>query len=214
MSPPCARTRRRSIYLTGDDPKRLAASPQLEGFKARGVEVLLLSDPVDAFWVSTAAGFDGKPFKSASQGAADIASIALAEGATAQAEASGEVATLIAFLKQTLESEVGEVRASDRLTDSVACLIAPDFGPDRQLEKMLAAHGRLNERVKPILEVNPNHALTLALAGRLRDGKDKPLIEDAAHLVLDEARMLEGGAVEDPASFAARLRRVLEKALA
>src|SRR5580693_5937820 len=89
-------------YLTGDDAKRLSTSPQLEGFKARGVEVLLLADPVDAFWVSTAAGFDGKPFKSASQGAADIKSIALAEGANAPVEASGDVATLFAFFKQTL----------------------------------------------------------------------------------------------------------------
>ena len=75
-------------YLTGDDAKRLAASPQLEGFRARGVEVLLLADPVDAFWVSTAAGYEGKPFKSISQGAADIKSIALVEGATAPAEAT------------------------------------------------------------------------------------------------------------------------------
>ena len=147
-------------YLTGDDAKRLAASPQLEGFKARGVEVLLLADPVDAFWVSTAAGFDGKPFKSVSQGAADIKSIALVEGANAPAEATGEVATLFAFFKQTLGDEVAEVRASDRLTDSVACLIAPEFGPDRQLEKMLAAHGRIAERAKPILELNPTHPLT------------------------------------------------------
>ena len=122
--------------------------------------------PVDAFWVSTAAGFDGKPFKSVSQGAADIKSIALVEGATAPAEATGEVATLFAFFKQTLEGEVAEVRASDRLTDSVACLIAPEFGPDRQLEKMLAAHGRLSERAKPILEINPTHPLTVALARR------------------------------------------------
>ena len=200
-------------YLTGDEPKRLAASPQLEGFRARGVEVLLLSDPVDAFWVSTAAGFDGKPFKSVSQGAADIKSIALAEGAKAPAEASGEVATLIAFLKQTLEAEIADARASDRLTDSVACLVAPEFGPDRQLEKMLAAHGRLSERAKPILEINPIHALTMSLAGKLRDGADKGLIEDSAHLILDEARVLEGGQVEDPPAFAARLRRVMEKAL-
>ncbi len=200
-------------YLTGDEPKRLAASPQLEGFRARGVEVLLLSDPVDAFWVSTAAGFDGKPFKSVSQGAADIKSIALVEGAKAPTEASGEVATLIAFLKQTLEAEIADARPSDRLTDSVACLIAPDFGPDRQLEKMLAAHGRLSERAKPILEINPTHPLTVSLAGKLRDGADKALIEDSAHLILDEARVLEGGAIEDPAAFAARLRRVMEKAL-
>ena len=200
-------------YLTGDDAKRLAASPQLEGFRARGVEVLLLSDPVDAFWVSTSAGYDGKPFKSVSQGAADIKSIALSEGVTAPAEATGEVATLFAFFKQTLEKEVAEVRASDRLTDSVACLIAPDFGPDRQLEKMLAAHGRLTERAKPVLEVNPTHPMTAALARRFRDGSDKPLIEDAAWLVLDEARLTEGGQVEDPQAFAARLRRVMEKAL-
>ena len=200
-------------YLTGDEPKRLAASPQLEGFRARGVEVLLLSDAVDSFWVSTAAGFDGKPFKSVSQGAADIKSIALVEGAQPPSEASAEVATLLAFVKQTLENEVAEVRASDRLTDSVACLIAPEFGPDRQLEKMLAAHGRLPERMKPILEVNPTHPLTVSLAARLRDDKDKGLIEDSAHLMLDEARVLEGGQVEDPPAFAARLRRVLEKAL-
>ncbi len=200
-------------YLTGDDAKRLAASPQLEGFRARGVEVLLLSDPVDAFWVSTAAGFDGKPFKSVSQGAADIKSIALVEGAKAPAEATGPVATLLAFFKQTLDSEVAEVRASDRLTDSVACLIAPEFGPDRQLEKMLAAHGRLAERAKPILEINPTHPLTVTLAGRFGAGQDKPLIEDAAWLMLDEAKLLEGGSVEDPPAFAARLRRVLEKAL-
>jgi molecular chaperone HtpG len=200
-------------YLTGDDAKRLAASPQLEGFRARGVEVLLLSDPVDAFWVSTAAGFDGKPFKSVSQGAADIKSIALVEGANAPAEATGAVATLLAFFKQTLDGEVAEVRASDRLTDSVACLIAPEFGPDRQLEKMLAAHGRLTERAKPILEINPTHPLTETLAGRFAAGKDKPLIEDAAWLMLDEARLLEGGSVEDPRAFTARLRRVLEKAL-
>ena len=200
-------------YLTGDEPKRLAASPQLEGFRARGVEVLLLSDAVDAFWVSTSAGYDGKPFKSVSQGAADIKSIALVEGAKAPAEATGDVATLIAFFKQTLEKEVEAVRPSDRLTDSVSCLVAPDFGPDRQLEKILALHGRVKERAKPILEINPAHPLTQALARRFVAGQDKPLVEDAAFLMLDEARLLEGGQVEDPPAFAARMRRVMEKAL-
>jgi len=201
------------FYLTGDEPKRLAASPQLEGFRARGVEVLLLSDAVDSFWVSTAAGYEGKPFKSVSQGAADIKSIALVEGAKAPEEATGDVATLIAFFKQTLEKEVETVRPSDRLTDSVACLIAPDFGPDRQLEKILAMHGRVKERAKPILEINPTHPLTQALAHRFVAGRDKPLVEDAAWLVLGEARLLEGGQVDDPPAFAARMRRVMEKAL-
>ena len=98
-------------YLTGEDAKRLAASPQLEGFRARDVEVLLLADPVDAFWVSSAVGYDGKPFKSVSQGAADIKAIALKEGAAAPAETSPEVATLIAFFKQTLESRRSPRRA-------------------------------------------------------------------------------------------------------
>ncbi|MDE3175554.1 MAG: molecular chaperone HtpG [Pseudomonadota bacterium] len=201
------------FYLTGDDAKRLAASPQLEGFRARGVEVLLLADPVDAFWVSTAAGYEGKPFKSISQGAADIKSIALVEGASAPAEASAEVATLIAHFKQALEGEIEDARASDRLTDSVACLVAPEFGPDRQLEKMLAAHGRLQDRVKPVLEVNATHPLTAALAKRFAQGTDRELVDDAAWLLLDEARLVDGETLKDPTGFAARLRRVMERAL-
>jgi molecular chaperone HtpG len=200
-------------YLTGDDAKRLAASPQLEGFRARGVEVLLLADPVDAFWVSSAAGYEGKPFKSISQGAADIKSIALVEGATQPAEATAEVATLIAHFKQTLEAEIADARASDRLTDSVACLVAPEFGPDRQLEKMLAQHGRLQDRVKPVLEVNATHPLTSALAKRFKDGADRDLVDDAAWLLLDEARLIDGETLKDAPAFAARLRRVMERAL-
>jgi molecular chaperone HtpG len=200
-------------YLTGEDAKRLAASPQLEGFRARGVEALLLADPVDAFWVSTATGYEGKPFKSISQGAADIKNIALVEGATPPAEASAEVATLIAHIKQTLEGEIENARASDRLTDSVACLVAPEFGPDRQLEKMLAAHGRLTDRIKPVLEVNATHPLTMALAKRFTEGRDRDLVDDAAWILLDEARLVDGEPLKDPSAFAARLRRLLERAL-
>ncbi len=201
------------FYLTGDDAKRLATSPQLEGFRARGVEVLLLADPVDAFWVSTAAGFDGKPFKSISQGAADIKLIPLVEGATPSAEASADVATLIAYIKQTLEGEIEDARASDRLTESVACLVAPEYGPDRQLERMLASHGRMSEKVKPVLEVNATHPLTAALAKRFKDNADKSLVDDAAWLIFDEARLVDGETLKDAPAFAARLRRVMEKAL-
>jgi molecular chaperone HtpG len=200
-------------YLTGDDAKRLAASPQLEGFRARDIEVLLLADPVDAFWIGSAAGYEGKPFKSVSQGVADIKAIALKEGASPPAQASAEVATLLAFVKQTLEGEIAEVRPSDRLTDSVACLVAPEFGPDRQLEKMLAAHGRLSERAKAVLEVNATHPLTQALARRFAAGADKGLIEDAAWLIYDEALLADGETLRDAPAFAARLRRVMEKAL-
>ncbi len=118
-------------YLNGDDIKRLDASPQLEGFRARGIEVLLLPDPIDAFWVSSAVGYDGKPFKSVSQGAADITSIPLKEGGeTAAAEPpSAALATLFALMKQELEEVASDVRASDRLAESPACLIAAGLRP-------------------------------------------------------------------------------------
>lgn len=200
-------------YLLGDDSQRLATSPQLEGFRARGVEVLLLSDPVDAFWVSSAVGFEGKPFKSVSQGEADIKTIALVEGASAPTETSAEVATLIAYIKQTLEGQIADARASDRLTESIACLVAPSFGPDRALEKILSNHGRLNERAKPILEVNAHHPLTLTLAKRFKEGRDREMIADIAFLLLEQARLVEGESLQEPQAFTTRMRKLMEQAL-
>ncbi len=201
-------------YLLGDNVKRLAPSPQIEGFKARGIEVLLLPDPVDAFWVSTATGFDGKPFKSVTQGAADIKLVPLAEGETepSSAEVGPQVANLLAFMKQTLADAVEDVRASDRLSESPACLIAPEFGPDRRMERILAQHGRAGTVSKPVLEVNPTHPLVTALAGRVAAEGDKSVVEDASWLLHDEARIMDGEMPTDAAAFAARLRRVLERA--
>jgi molecular chaperone HtpG len=203
-------------YLLGDDLTRLAASPQLEGFSARGVEVLLLPDPIDAFWVATAVGFDGKPFKSVTQGAADIASIPLLDQSAdvpVDSPPPAGLAALFVLMKQTLEGAVEEVRASDRLAQSPACLIAPDRGPDRRLEQLLAEHGQLGAAAKPILEVNPKHALIQALA-KLVGSPEKQKIEDITWLIFDEARVMEG---EKPASapdFASRLTRVLLEAAA
>lgn len=201
-------------YILGDDLKRLEGSPQLEGFRARNIEVLLLPDPVDAFWVGTAVGFEGKPFKSVTQGAADIKAVALAEGkkAPASADVSPKVATLLAFMKQTLSDAVEDVRASDRLSESPACLIAPEHGPDRRLERILSQHGKLNEVSKPVLEVNPNHGLVTSLAGRLEGNADRGVVEDAAWLLFDEARIVDGEQPKDALAFAARLRRVMERA--
>ena len=201
-------------YLVGDDLKRLGTSPQLEGFKARGIEVLLLPDAVDAFWVSNAAGFDGKPFKSVTQGAADIKAVPLAEGASApeSQEVGPKLATLLAFMKQTLADSVEDVRASDRLSESPACLIAPEFGPDRRLEKILAQHGKLGSQSKPVLEINPGHPLVTALAERFAGEGDRAVVEDSAWLLHDEARIMDGELPADAALFAARLRRVMEKA--
>jgi molecular chaperone HtpG len=198
-------------YLTGEDAKRLASSPQLEGFRARGIEVLLLSDPVDTFWVSTAVGYDGKPFKSVTQGAADISSIPLAEGqeSPAAGDVKAEVATLLALMKQTI-GEVEDVRASERLSDSPVCLIAPEHGPDRRLARILAEHGKLGDMPKPVLEVNPRHALIESLARHINDA-DKTWLEDTFWLLYEMARVSDGESPSDPAGFAGRLTRALTK---
>jgi len=197
-------------YLAGDDIERLRSSPHLEGFRARGVEVLLLPDPVDTFWVMSGQGFDGKPFKSVTQGAADLALIPLLDAEKAPSpQLQDSVKNFLVFLQGTLGDAVAEVRASERLTDSAVCLVASDKGPDRALEKLLAGAGRLNAASKPILEVNPRHQLVVALAA-LGPG-EQTLKEDAAHLLLDEARVLEGERPADARAFSERLARVLEK---
>ncbi len=197
-------------YLAGDDIDRLKASPHLEGFRARGIEVLLLPDPVDSFWVMPGVTFEGKPFKSVTQGAADLAGIALLDTAKEQSAGIEEtVKQFLAFVKTTLGDEVAEVRASERLTDSAVCLVAAESGPDRALERILAGAGRLKTASKPILEVNPHHKLVMALAGLGAD--QRAFKEDAAHLLFDEARLLDGDRPADAKLFSQRLARVLER---
>ncbi|HUD92592.1 molecular chaperone HtpG [Sphingobium sp.] len=198
-------------YATGTDLERIAQSPQLEGFKARGIEVLLLPDQVDSFWTTMGVDYEGKPFKSVTQGATDLSLIALADGgAASDAKASDEVSGFIAFAKETLAGEVSDVRVSDRLTTSAVCIVASENAMDLQLEKMLASAGRAPERAKPILEVNAGHAL-IAKLGEAR-GSDKERA-DLAFLLLDEARIAEGEPPADPHAFAERLERLMAKAL-
>ena len=200
-------------YLLGEDLKRLKASPQLEGFAARNIEVLLLPDAVDAFWVTNAIGFDGKPFKSVTQGAADLALIPLKEGASQTPETSAEVAALLAFMKDHLQAEVADVRASDRLSTSAACLVAAENAQDRRLERILSSNGQMPAMSKPVLEINAGHALVHAFATHLKSGKDAALVDDGIHLLLDQARLLDGDTLNDPAAFASRLSRVIGKAM-
>jgi molecular chaperone HtpG len=199
-------------YLVGESADRIATSPQLEGFRARGVEVLLLSDPVDAFWVQTAVGYDGKPFKSVTQGAADIKSIDLLDSAKKAAETPGSVPEFMTLAKKVLETVVEDVRISDRLSESAACLVAPEFGPDLRLQQILAAHGQPGLQIKPVLEVNPAHPLVLAL-DRLAKSGDSNLFDDAVWLLFDEAGLLDGVQPKDASAFASRLSRVLSKAV-
>jgi molecular chaperone HtpG len=199
-------------YLAGDDIARLESSPHLEGFRARGIEVLLLPDPVDNFWVTSGLDFGGKPFKSVTQGAADLALIPLTDTKTqATPEVAEAVKNFLVFVKTTLGDAVADVRASDRLTDSAVCLVAPEFGPDRALERILAGAGRLGSASKPIFEVNPQHGTIAALAA-LGDN-DQAFKEDAVHLLFDEARVLDGERPSDARLFSGRLGRILERGL-
>lgn len=199
-------------YALGSDIERIAASPQLEGFRARGIEVLLLPDQVDSFWVTAGLDYEGKPFKSVTQGAADLSLIPIEGGNQNEpAEAGESVAAFIAFLKAALSEAVSDVRASERLTESAVCLVASDRGVDRQLEKLLAGTGRLPAAEKPVLEINPRHALIARLAGLSED--EATFREDAAHLLLDEARISDGEQPADPRAFSARLARLFDRAL-
>ncbi len=198
-------------YLTGSSLAQLKASPQLEGFRARGIEVLLLTDPVDSFWVTTAPDFDGKPFRSITQGNADLADITPLDGDKDRTpESNADVDGFIAFARQTLGDAVSDVRASVRLTESPVCLVASEQGPDRQLEKILQGAGQMEGAAKPVLEINAGHALISAIAAQSGDDGFRA---DAVQLLLDQARVLDGDKPADPRAFSERLSRVFERAL-
>ncbi len=200
-------------YALGETAEAIAASPHLEGFRQRGVEVLFLSDAVDAFWVRTALGFAGKAFQSVTQGAADLSAIpmeAAADGGEAAPKAA--VATLAARLKQALGDRVSAVRGSERLTGSPVCLVAADSGLDRQLEKILAQQPSRERRQAPVLEINPSHRLIKALIAKAVKGEGAA-VDEAAFVLLGQARILEGSPPDDAADFARRVAALLEASL-
>ncbi len=203
-------------YITGDDQATLETSPQLEGFRARGVEVLLLSDPVDDFWLSAVFEYDGHDLTSATRGATDLSNIGKEpekdDDEAAKPAGDTEIATLIALVKQTLGEAVKDVRTSDRLTDSAVCLVADDGDMDMRLERMLKAHKQLNTDSVRILEINPKHDLIKNMAGAATKGGAADDLADLAHLLLDQARIIEGEALPDTAAFSRRMATVMAKA--
>ena len=189
-----------AIYvLVGDDLDALAKSPQLEGFRARGVEVLLLADQVDAFWPERMGEVDGKPIRSITQGAADLSKLPL-EGEAGEEPA--DVAALVAALKAALAGEVTDVRATDRLVGSAVVLAASAAGPDLQMQRLLKRAGRSFGASLPVLEINPRHPLIRTLASRTE-------LDDAPGLLLDLARVQDGEAPRDPAGFARQMAAAL-----
>ena len=190
-------------YLAGDDADQLARSAQLEGFKARGVEVLLLTDNIDAFWPDRLDSFDDKKLKSVTAGAADLAAIA---PETAPDGEPAETDALIAAMKEALGEEVSDIRTTDRLVNSAVVLASGGDGPDLQMQRLLKRAGRMNYAPAPVLELNPRHPLIASLARRQAEGAD--IAPDTAVLI-DLARLQDGDMPKDAAGFARRVETLL-----
>ncbi|MEM6482347.1 MAG: molecular chaperone HtpG [Pseudomonadota bacterium] len=202
------------FYIAGDDAAKLAQSPHLEGFKAKGVEVLLLSDHIDEFWLQHINEHDGKPFKSITRGAADLDDIKADEKDEMEKADEADLSVLIAAVKGELGELVKDVRPSKRLTDSPVCLIADDGDMDVNLERLLKRHGQLEHGAPRVLELNPTHPIITNLAQRATsDGAGgDDLLKNAAHLLLDQARIVEGETPANPSEFAQRLGSVMARA--
>ena len=201
-------------YLSGESVEAAARSPQLEGFAARGLEVLLLSDPVDEFWIPNVGAYDAKPFKSVTRGGADLDKIALTEEKQKAVEPQpAGTDALIALLRLALKDVVKDVRSSARLDTSAVCLVADEGDMDMHLERLLKQHRQLDGAAKRVLEVNPRHPLIAGLAKRLSQNGSSEEVTEAAWLLLDQARIVQGEPVADTAAFARRLDATLLKAL-
>ena len=206
-------------YITGENAEALKQSPQLEGFRARGVEVLLLSDPIDDFWLQSVGQYKEKPFKSVTQGGADLSDIKAPKvkkkddkkSASEDTKATVDMGNLIALLKLTLDKKVADVRTSERLTESAVCLVADETGLDMNLERLLKQHNQLDEVTTRILEINPDHSLIQSLAKSSKKKGAQGKLEDAALLLLDQAQILEGEPVSDPVAFSRRMEAVMAK---
>jgi molecular chaperone HtpG len=205
-----------AIYtITGDNLDLVKKSPQLEGFRARGAEVLLLTDPIDEFWTTAIGTYKEKPFKSATRGGADLDKIEVAadDKTEDKPEPPPKLSSLIAIFKLALGDAVKDVRSSARLTDSAVCLVADEGDMDMHLERLLKQHRQLDSAAKRILEVNPNHRLIERLAATVGETGASDQLGEFAWLLLDQARIVEGEQLPDPPAFARRLALLLERGL-
>ncbi len=184
-------------YISGEKLDSLITSPQIEGFKANGLEVLFLTDTIDDFWMQNAQDFKGKKFKSVTKG-----DINLGDQDNKKDEKPEESLDLAKRLKKILKDEVAAVRISKRLTDSPVCLVALEGGIDMHMERVLKIHQKYAGNSKPVLEINAKHPLIEKLC-TLKP--DSTVFADAAHLLLDQARIVQGEPVNDAGAFARRM---------
>lgn len=203
-------------YLLGEKLESIERSPQLEGFKSRGLEVLFLSDTIDSFWLQQVSEYKGKKFVSVTKGSIDLDKFEAKEPEDKpDPKTETSVAALLGVLSDELKKDVKEVRLSKRLTDSPVCLIADDAGVDMHMEKVLRVSQDYDAgRNKKILEINEHHALIQKLAALAEGNKDAPALKDAARLLYDQACIVQGEPVNDPSSFVKRMAEFMQRGLA
>lgn len=192
------------FYATGQSREQLLKSPHLEAFRAKGYEVLLLTDPVDEIWVGSVPEFEGKPLQSVARGEIDLDSEEEKSDAEREEQAK-DFAELLEWLKESLSEHVAEARLSKRLTESPACLITPTFGFTPALARMYRASGQAVPVSKRILEINPQHPLVTGLHRAHKNGEDAAALVETAELLYGTALLAEGDIPDDPARFATLL---------
>jgi molecular chaperone HtpG len=203
------------FYICGESAEKLQRNPHLEGFKAKGVEVLLLSDTVDDFWPGALEKFQDKAFKSVTRAGEDLGKIVGTEAKVKEEtkpDAEG-IGDLVALMKLTLGEAVKDVRTTDRLTSSPVCLTADDGDIDIHLERFLKQHNQIRTPSKRILELNPKHALIAQMAARAKQSGAADGLQNIAWLLFDQARLQDGETLSDPVAFGERLGAVLAKAV-
>jgi molecular chaperone HtpG len=206
------------FYLAGERIESLRKSPQIEGFHERGVEVLLFCDHVDDFWVNVVHEYKGKPLMSATRSSAALDKLGESPDKKAEEkEAPKEnVDALITVLKEIYGTAVKDVRSTHKLSKSAVCLAVEDGAMDIRLERFLRDQKQLATTYAKILEINPEHAVIRSLAQKVAGGagKEDPVLQDTALLLLDQAKILEGEEVSDLAAFSERMNQFLAKGLA
>ena len=200
-------------YLTGEHIETLRASPQLEGFAKKGIEVLLMTDHVDDFWASVVADYKGKKFKSVTRADIDLDNVTGEKSEEKKPEAKSddaEVKALCARIREILGDKIKDVRATSKLTNSAVCLAVEEGAMDFRLERFLIEQKQLSAATAKILEINPGHPIIRSLAAK----PAAPETEDIVWLLLDQARIALGEEISDPAAFTRRLQGFMEKSLA
>ena len=191
-------------YITADSYAAAVKSPHLEIFRKRGVEVLLMHDPIDEWVVSSLNEFEGKPLHSVAKGDLDLSKLG-GDSARPETKASDEDRPFLDRMQQALTERASAVRTTERLTDSPACLVSEAFGLGTNLERILKSAGQKVPSAKPILEVNLDHPIVKRLKGEADEAK----FADWSHILFDQATLAEGGQLADPAGFVKRLNELM-----